>query len=225
MATYRWPHMLTMQLFIQPDYYGYTGMGNASHSNCELAVESLLCMGGHARHLPEANLTIVHFYLCHSQPDLSHDRHTHSIHSLESISFHVCSQHIQLELSSLLLSFIPMLQSGSSPSCSFSWLSWSTHRCGHSIIMKYLNPLIYGQSNKHTNMCAQCSHTSVGLVQARPNNPVHTKLYNCPLRVITAMIPVKLNVIFVCVQIYIPWPATVTILATLTILPYYIKIV
>ena len=41
------------------------------------------------------------------------------------------------------------------------------------------NPLIHGQSNKHTHMCAQCSHTSVGLAQARPNNPVHTKLYNC----------------------------------------------
>ena len=99
--------MLTMQLFIQPDYYGYTGMGNASHSNRELAVESLLCMSGHARHLPEANLTTIHFYLCHSQPDLSHDRQTHSTDSLESISFHACCQHIQLELSSLLLSLIP----------------------------------------------------------------------------------------------------------------------
>ena len=54
--------MLTMQLFIQPDYYGYL--------NCELAVESLLCMSGHAMHLPEANLTTVHFYLCHSQPTI-----------------------------------------------------------------------------------------------------------------------------------------------------------
>ena len=194
--------MLTMQLFIQSDYYGYTGMGNASHSNCELAVESLLCMSGHARHLPEANLTTVHFYLCHSQPDLSHDCQTHSTDSLESISFHACCQHIQLELSSLLLSLIPMPQSGSSPSCSFSWLSCGTHRCGHSIIR--IHSFMVSQTNIHT--CVRSAVTLVwGLLRLAPIiQYIQSSITACPLRVITTMIQVKLNVTFMCVQIYIP---------------------
>ena len=35
-------------------------MGYVSQLNHELARESLLCMSGHAKHLPEANLAIVH---------------------------------------------------------------------------------------------------------------------------------------------------------------------
>ena len=45
------------------NYYSFTGMGKISHSNYELAVESLLCMSCHARRLPKAILATVHFFL------------------------------------------------------------------------------------------------------------------------------------------------------------------
>ena len=58
----------SMQLFIQPDCYGYTGMGKASHTNSELTVEYLLRMSGYVRHLhaPEAYLTTVTFFAWYS---------------------------------------------------------------------------------------------------------------------------------------------------------------
>ena len=43
------------EIFVQPDYV-YT----VPQLNHELARESLLCMSGHAKHLPEANLATVH---------------------------------------------------------------------------------------------------------------------------------------------------------------------
>ena len=55
---------------------------------------------------------------------------------VQKVSCRVCCQRIQLKSSSLSLSFTPNLQSGSSPSRSFSRLSWSTRR-GHAIIVKY----------------------------------------------------------------------------------------
>ena len=64
------------------------------------------------------------------------------------------------------------------------------------------------QGNIHTRV--QCSHTSVGLAQARLNNPEHTKL-KLPYQGYNSS-----NVVFMCMQIYIPRPATVTVLATLT---------
>ena len=45
---------------------------------------------------------------------------------VQKVSCRACCQRIQLGLSSLLLSFTPTLQSVSSTSRSFSWLSWST---------------------------------------------------------------------------------------------------
>ena len=59
--------------------------GYVSQLNHELARESLLCMSGHAKRLPEANFATVH----------------------------VCCQRIQLKSSSLSLSFTPNLWSGS----------------------------------------------------------------------------------------------------------------
>ena len=60
----------------------------------------------------------------------------------KKVSFHVCCQRIQLESSLLSLSFSSILQSGSSPSHSLSWLSWGIRRHGHLMIVKYLNALI-----------------------------------------------------------------------------------
>ena len=57
--------MLTMQLFVQLDYYGYTSMAWGkllTQTVSYVAVESLLCMSGDAGCLPEANLTTVHFF-------------------------------------------------------------------------------------------------------------------------------------------------------------------
>ena len=51
------------------DYYSFTGMGKISHSNYELAVESLLCMSGHASVYLKAILRTVQFFLCHLQPE------------------------------------------------------------------------------------------------------------------------------------------------------------
>ena len=69
--------MLIMQLFIQPDYYGYTGMDKA---NYEQWVP--LCMSGRARHLPETNLATVHSAVYHS-----HVYHSHVYHSQPALSY------------------------------------------------------------------------------------------------------------------------------------------
>ena len=71
----------------------------------------MLCMSGHARHVPEASAD------CHSQPALSRDRQTRTM--VQKVSCCVCCQGIQLESSSISLT----LQSGSSPSHSFPRLS------------------------------------------------------------------------------------------------------
>ena len=55
---------------------------------------------------------------------------------VQKVSCRACCHHIQVESSLLSLSFMPTLQFGSSPSCSFSQLSWSTHRCGHCELFK-----------------------------------------------------------------------------------------
>ena len=60
----------------------------ATQANHELARESLLCMSGHAKCLPEANLGTIHSAVCHLQPALqeSRDRQTHTMHhSSESV--------------------------------------------------------------------------------------------------------------------------------------------
>ena len=61
--------------------------------------------------------------------------------------------------------------------CRFSWLSWCTCRCGHSIFVKHVNVVtwnlwqVIGPSKQavsiHTYACMQCSHTSMGLTLAR----------------------------------------------------------
>ena len=60
--------------------------------------------------------------------------------------------------------------------CRFSWLSWCTCRCGHSIFVKHVNVVIWNlwqvigpckqAVSIHTYACVQCSHTSVGLTLA-----------------------------------------------------------
>ena len=55
-------------------------------------------MSGHARHIPEANLAIVHA-VCQLQPALSPNHQTHTI--LLSESCRPCRQRIQLKPSSL----------------------------------------------------------------------------------------------------------------------------
>ena len=68
------------------------------------------------------------------------------------VNCHACCLHIQLKSS---LSFTPTLQSGSSPSRSFSrLLAWSTHQCGHSITV-----WIYSKWSVQNNM-----HNAVTLV-------------------------------------------------------------
>ena len=77
---------------------------------------------------------------CHSQPALSYDCQTRTM--VQKVSCRACCQCVQLELSSLSLFFTPTPQSSSSPSRSFSWLSWSTRWHVYSVIVKYLNALI-----------------------------------------------------------------------------------
>ena len=98
-----------------------------------------------------------------------------------SQSCRACCQCIELKSSSLSLSFTATLQSGSSPSCSFSRLllsfllkyisaAWTCHHrkifdCAH---LRFTVSGRCKQTNKHTHTHAQCSHASVGLAQARP---------------------------------------------------------
>ena len=63
--------------------------------------------GGHAKRLPESNLA-------HLQPALLRDRQNRTVQKDA-----VRAANIQLESSSLSLSFTPTLQSSSNPSCSF----------------------------------------------------------------------------------------------------------
>ena len=104
--------------------------------------------GGHTKRLPEANLA-------HLQPALSCDCQNRTVQKVA-----VRAANIQLESSSLSLSFTPTLQSGSNPLCSLLWNIW---------IRSFK---IYG---KYTHTSAQCSHTSVGLAQARPNKQLGNK--------------------------------------------------
>ena len=99
-------------------------------------------------------------------------RSSDSHHSSQSCR--ACCQCIQLKSSSLSLSFMATLQSGfcSVARCLLKYTSaWTFH---HREIFKYahLKFTVSGRSkptNKHTHTCAQCSHASVGLAQARPN--------------------------------------------------------
>ena len=94
------------------------------------------------------------------------------------ISCRACYKRIQLELSTFLVSFMSTLQSGSSPSLSFSQLSWSTLRCGQSwrniwmhsfeIYGKWLVQASKQEASKLTHTHAQCGHTSVGLAWGSP---------------------------------------------------------
>ena len=90
----------------------------------------------------------------------------------------MCCQRIQRKSSSISLSFTPNLQSGSSPLRLFSQLrlSWSTRRhmtCNHREIFECAHLKFTVQTNKRTSIdthtLPQCSHTSVGLAQARPS--------------------------------------------------------
>ena len=92
----------------------------------------MLCMSGHARRVPEAS---VHPAVRLLQPALSRKHQTAIV---EKVNCHACCQCIQLEQSSLSLSFTLTLQSGSrlsSPSRSFSQLHVSEP---WTIIVKYL---------------------------------------------------------------------------------------
>ena len=115
-------HILTMQLFIKTDYYMATWAWAKLHTQTMSQQESLLFMSDQARRLqlPEANLAIVRSAFCHLQPALSHDCPTHNIDLSENKLFCVLPTYSQLESSSLSLFYMLMLQSGSSPSCSFS---------------------------------------------------------------------------------------------------------
>ena len=88
-------------------------------SNHELSGESMLCMTGHARRVPEAR---VHPAVRLSQRPLSRDLQTRTV--VQKVSCHEYCHCIQLKSSSLSLSFTPTLQSGSSPSRS---LTLGTH--------------------------------------------------------------------------------------------------
>ena len=61
-------------------------MGKVSQFNHELARESLLCMSSHAKRLPEANLTTVHFLslAAASLAGVARDRLIRSYHTSES---------------------------------------------------------------------------------------------------------------------------------------------
>ena len=80
---------------------------------------------------------------------------------------------------------MPMLRSGSSPSPTIDLRFGLCEIFEHA----HLKFTVYGrkqaskQANKHTHARAQCSHTNVGLAQARPNyvvrlpiQPVHSFL-------------------------------------------------
>ena len=128
-----------MQLFVQPDYYVKHSPRQCSHSLWlhwdglsfpvkpwhELARRSLLCMSTHAKRVHEAT---VHPAACHSLVCLV----TRSSNS-QKVSCCAYCQRIQLQSSSLSLSFTPTLKSGSSTSRLFPRLSWSTHQRGHRI--------------------------------------------------------------------------------------------
>ena len=81
-----------MQLFVQQEYT------MATRAWAKLAGESVLCMSGHARRVPEAR---VHPAVYHSQPALSRGHQTRPHSSEQKFSKLLCS-----------LSFTPTLQSG-----------------------------------------------------------------------------------------------------------------
>ena len=86
-------------------------MNYASQSNHELARESMLCMSGHARRVPKASV--------HPAVRRSCNRQTRTV--VTKVSCRAYYQCIQLEYSSLSLSFMSTLQSDSSPSHSFKY--------------------------------------------------------------------------------------------------------
>ena len=130
----RWPHMLTMQLFIS--WRRATKATLHEHGLC-------------------ATVRLIAY------TDLS-------------VSYCACCQNIQLESPSLLVSFSLMLQYGTQN----GWAEVHV-QCEHLIFPKYFNMLVWNlgqskqikkQASKHTHARVQCSHASVDLTQARPNN-------------------------------------------------------
>ena len=162
-----------MQLSVQPDYYGYRGMGDPCHvravmPGAYLKPAYILLSDGHWPGSLVACLV--------TRSSASHR---------SSQSCRVCCHCIHLKSSLLSLSFTATLRSGSSPSYSLSQLllscllkytsAWTFH---HREIFEcaYLKFTVSGRSKQtnqqtsiDTHTCAQCSHASVGLAQARPN--------------------------------------------------------
>ena len=119
--------------------------------------------------LPEANLTTVCNIICTvcEQPALvCHGPQLPCVRSLE--------------LSSLRVSFMSTLRSGSSPSLTAGWAQDYPRMFSLCEIFKYahLKFTVYGrkQASKHTHAHVQCSPASVGLTQARPKHEIITCL-------------------------------------------------
>ena len=114
------------EVFIRPDYYGYTGHGLSFTVKPWASKGSQLCMSGHAKRLPEANLATVHS-LSHAAclAGVTPDRPIHTMFpSSESKLSCVLPTHSTL----LSISFMVNLQSA------YTW---------HAIIVKYLDALIW----------------------------------------------------------------------------------
>ena len=141
------------------------------------------CYEYHLDSLPEASvhpqlilLPVTHSLPCHAIVRLT---------IVQRVSCRVCCQRIQLELTSLSLSFTPTLQSGSSLSRSFSRLNWSTRRRGH---LKILGECVHCEasvrelydalafhsitfsSTSHNSFIPSCSHLQYLLIELEPRS-------------------------------------------------------
>ena len=166
-----WDAHTDMQLFIQLDYYGYTlhGLSFTVKPWASREISAMYERSCQAHIWSQCTscclfcLSLIACLVLQSSDS-------------QKLNCRACCQWIQLKLSSLLLSFTPILRFGSSPSHSFSRLRWSTHQRGHrEIYKKFLSALIgiYGkwsvQASIDAHTRAQCNHASVGLTQACPN--------------------------------------------------------
>ena len=137
-------------------------------------------MSGRTRCSPEANLTTVHSAVYHSQPALIVTRNQQT-HTIDLLPYRLtCCQRIQMELYLLSISFMPMLQAGTSLSLLFSRF-FLKYTVGVAINHKMFECEIHGkwsniQANIHTHV--QCNAVTLvwGLLRLDPIT--YSSLYN-----------------------------------------------